>query len=290
MDVRRIAAEGTIFRTCMLAFGLMLQSACSTFRGHPDVVHDPEAELRELAPLHSVAARLACMENPTLVCRNRIAAVGMRAVDIRFSQFESRLFRQNREAGFGATMATLGLTTAATLTGGSARAFAASAGLITAGRESFDKELLAQQTTLSIHTAMRARRATAATRVVTGMHAPLAAYSPNDLERDLRVYEDAGSVLSALIDVNEVVSVVAKKAETELQQTIQFRLDPSAHKLRDAICRDENCTSRDDAKLQQLLGCMRSAGVVVELQELTHFWFEPDFAADREKVLPCMNL
>lgn len=290
MDVRPVAGNGKRIKTCLAAFGLLLQAACSTFSGHPDVVHDPDAELRELAPLHSLAARLACMDNPTLICRNRIAAVGMRAVDIRFSQFESRLFRQNREAGFGATMATLGLTTAATLTSGSARAFAASAGLITAGRESFDKELLAQQTTLSIHTAMRARRATAAARLVAGTHAPLTVYSPNDLERDLRAYEDAGNVLSALIDVNEVVSVVATKAETALEQTIQFRLDLSARKLMDAVCRDETCTNIDTAKLQQLLGCLQNTGTVINPQDLSNFWFKPRFAADRIKVLPCMNL
>lgn len=283
----RLAAVG---RTCLAIFVVVLQGACSTFNGHPEPVDDPETELRVLAPHHSMAARLACIETPTIGCRNRIAAAGMRAVNIHFSQFETRMFRQTREAGFTATLATLGFTSAATLTGGSARAFSATAGLITAGRAAFDKEMLAQQTTMSIHMAMRARRAAVAARMVAGLNAPLQVYSATDVDRDLQAYEAAGNVLSALIDVNEVVGNVAQKAESELQQTIEFRLDPSALKLVSTVCRDAKCTSLDQVKLQQLLTCMQGAGLVVDIRQLHHFWFKPEFAQDRAKVLPCMNL
>lgn len=290
MNHRPAAVAQAVARALLAALAVLLQGACSTFSGHPEPVDDPDAELRVLAPYHGVAARLACIDNPSIGCRNRFAAAGMRAVDIRFSQFETRLFRQTREAGFAATLATLGFTSAATLTGGSARAFSATAGLITAGRAAFDREMLAQQTTISIHAAMRARRAAAASRLVAGMNVPLQSYSATDADRDLRAYEASGNVLSALLEVNDVVGDMARKAEGELQQTIEFRLDPSALKLVSAVCTDAKCNSLDQNKLQQLLACMQSAGVAVDIRQLHHFWFKPEFAQDRAKVLPCMNL
>ena len=276
-------------RAAIISLGALLQNGCATFSGHPEPVSDQEAEIREMVPIHSPTALVACISNPTDTCRNNIAAARMRAVDIRFTQFESRMFRQTREAGFGATLAALVFTSAATVTNGSARAFAAAAGLITAGREAFDKEMLAQQTVLAIHSAMRARRARIAARLATGLNLSVKAYSVNDLQRDLQAYEDAGNVLSALISVNEVVGDVAKKAETELEETISFKLDPNSRKIRNAVCVDERCTSLDKTRMQELLGCMTGAGVPAATL-LPDFFFARQFSAERANVVQCMKL
>lgn len=289
MDDRAIAGYKAVRRACLAVLVLLAQAGCATFSGHPQPVIEPDAELLALAPLHSTAARHDCAAQPSLACRGSIAAAWMRAVDIRFAQFETRLFRQTREAGFGATMAALGLTTAATVTGGSARAFAAGAGLVTAGRETFDKEMLAQQTALAIHSAMRTRRAVAAQRLTKGLHASLEDYSMLDLQRDLQAYEDAGNVLSALVGVNEVVGDAARKAETELQETFQFQLDPSARKLRGAVCIDDKCTGMDKAKMRQLLGCMQSAALPADIR-VDDLILQPGLGTQRSKVLPCMQL
>lgn len=289
MDDCTIAGYVAVRKACLAVLVLLVQTGCSTFSGHPQPVVDPEVELLAMAPQHNPATLVACAARPSLACRGSIAAARIRAVDIRFSQFETRLFRQTREAAFGATMAALGFTTAATITGGSARAFAATAGLITAGREAFDKEMLAQQTTLAIHSAMRTRRAVAAERLAIGLNSTLQVYSVHDMQRDLQAYEDAGNVLSALIGVNQVVGEAARKAELKLDQTFRFQLDSDQGKLRNAVCIDENCTALNKEKMRQLLVCMKSAALPAEV-EADDLILQPGLEALRSKVLPCMNL
>ena len=75
----------------------------------------------------------------------------MYAIDLRFSQFEEDLFRQTRESGFAATLATLGLTTSAAFVGGGAsQVLSGIAAFIIGGREAFQKEVLAERTLVLI--------------------------------------------------------------------------------------------------------------------------------------------
>lgn len=266
-----------------------LVAGCTTFSGHPDPVLDQDAELATLRQSFDAGAIANCIAAATNTCRDTIAAAKMQAIDMRFAQFETRMFRQTREAGFGATLATLGFTTAATLVHGSARAFSATAGLITGGREAFDKEILAQQTLLAIHSAMRLRRLQAATQIYGGLNLTYAQYNMIQLQHDLQLYEEAGNVLTALVGVNEIVGSAAKQAEAAMDNVVRVKLDPVATRIREAICRDATCSTRDPAAETRMQACI-STWKLPDNTLLFDVFTKPEYAYIRPALAACMGL
>lgn len=266
---------------------------CAAFEGYPKRPNDPEAELADLKPQFDVAAVKQCAEAPAdkMACRNRIIGAGMHAYDIRFSQFEQDLFRGTRQAGFGTTLTTLGLTTAAAAsTGGAAQILSAIGALVIGGREAFQKEVLAERTVLAIHSAMRAKRAQVALRLRSGMDETVARYPLEAARGDLEEYRSAGSVLSALVGITETVGANAEKAETALREKLSFRPDAFAGKFELAVCGGEkNCPNPRIASFKRIQACWPDVGVAADTKMLD-FIFQERFARARELVARCMGL
>lgn len=264
---------------------------CAAFDGYPKRVTDPDADIGELKSQIDVAAVRSCLQEPDLACRNRVIGARMYATDIRFSQFEEELFRDTRSGGFKATLATLGLTTAAAAsTGGAAQVLSGISALIIGGREAFQKEVLSERTVLAIHTAMRARRAEVALRLRGGMQQPVASYTLESALGDLDAYYNAGTVLGALIGITESVGANAEKAETALREKLSFNLDGQAAKLRTLVCGvDPDCAAPKVAEFVRIKGCWPQVGVASSTQ-MTDFILQPRFAAERGLVAQCLGL
>jgi hypothetical protein len=227
------ACKGLLAALLVAALG-----SCVAFDGYPERATDPTKDLESLGDLINGAAVKACLENSDIACRNKLIAARMNANDIKFSQFEERLFRQTREAGFSATLATLGLTTtAAFASGGVSPILSGIAAFIIGGREAYQKEVLAERTVIAIHTAMRARRAEVALRLHTGLGQPIDQYPVALGLADLNEYYNAGTVLGALIGITETIGAEARRAEDKLQglRTNVFAEDESADKIRTFI-------------------------------------------------------
>ena len=169
-------------------------------------------------------------------CRDQLVAARMYAIDLRFSEFEESLFRQTRESGFAATLATLGLTTSAAFVGGGAsQVLSGIAAFIIGGREAFQKEVLAERTLVAIHTAMRANRARVGVRLREGLQRPIiclpadgadcVAYPLASALSDLNDYYDAGTVLGALVGITEAVGTEARDQSRRLDNVTRG-LDP----------------------------------------------------------------
>ena len=266
-------------------------AGCAAFEAYPKRATDPEADLQQLRSQIDANAITACLDAPTVNCRNKIIAARMHATDIRFSEFEEDLFRQTRKAGFGATLATMGLTSAAAVSsGGTAQVLSGLAAFIIGGREAFQKEVLAERTVVAIHTAMRAKRAQIALRLRGGLAETIERYPLALGLGDLNEYYSAGTVLGALVGITETVGVTAQKAEADLQ-TLSFRnLDASAQKFEKAICRGvPNCPTPDTARFPEIQACWPAAGVPANTR-MTDFILQPAFAKQREIVAACMKL
>lgn len=276
-----------VLSICLIA----ILSGCAAFVGYPKRVTDPAADLDQLKSQIEAKAITTCLDAPTLTCRNKIIAARMHATDIRFSEFEETLFRQTREAGFGSTVATLGLTSAAAIsTGGASQVLSGIAAFIIGGREAFQKEVLAERTVIAIHTAMRAKRAQIAIRLRGGLGQPLDRYPLALGLGDLNEYYSAGTVLGALVGITETVSATAQKAEADLQTTISFKLDESAQKFERAICGGESgCPNPDVAKYPAIRACWPKVEVPTNTP-MTDFIFQQSFAKQRELVAKCMGL
>jgi hypothetical protein len=220
-ESRRLLSHRWIFRFLALTEAILLLSACTAFRGYPERSTDPSTDLLQLRPDIEANRITACLKETTdaaaLSCRNRIIAARMYAIDIQFSEFEENLFQQTRSSGFAATVATLGLTSAAAVAGGTAsQLLSGAAAFIIGTREAFQKEVLAERTLVAIHTAMRAGRTRVAVRLRDGLRSPLSEYPLALGLADLNAYYDAGTILGSLIGITETVGADAQRAQEQL--------------------------------------------------------------------------
>lgn len=242
-------SDRTLSKLLVLLQAILLVSGCAAFKGFPDRVTDPSNDLALLQTEISADAIKACLEAPTEACRNKIIAARMYAIDIQFSEFEEDLFRQTREGGFAATVATLGLTAAAAATTSPAsQILSGIAAFVIGTREAFQKEVLAERTLLAVHTAMRARRALVAVRLRKGLQQGLDAYPLALGLNDLDEYYTAGTVLGALIGITETVGAEAKRAEEELLVVSTIDRTSAATFLQDKLA----SAGRDKDRLQQI--------------------------------------
>lgn len=217
--------EKNIRRKCcdilLLYFVVACLAGCAAFNGYPERPVELSQELMQLKESISSSKLSECIDKvneEALACRNRLITARMYAIDIRFSEFEERLFRQTRESGFAATLSTLGLTSAAAVaTGGTSQVFSGLAAFIIGGREAFQKEVLAERTVIAIHTAMRAGRAQVRLRLLNGLRQSIDDYPLSLALTNTNEYFDAGTVLGALVGISEIVGTQAKQAEEKIQ-------------------------------------------------------------------------
>jgi hypothetical protein len=278
-------------KSLMSIFLIMVLSGCAAFSGYPARATDPRRDLEQLQPHIGAEAITVCLANPTMACRNTLMAARMHATDIQFSEFEETLFRQTREAGFSATLVTLGLTSAAAFAGGTAsQVLAGIAAFIIGAREGFQKEVLAERTLVAIHTAMRANRARVALRLRQGLGESINQYPLALGLSDLNDYYNAGTVLGALIGITETIGVEARKAEEGLQREIRFGLDAFGQKFEQAICRGvPDCPNPDTTKFDEIRACWPTVGVPQDTL-MIDFILQESFARQRSLVAACMKL
>ena len=236
----------------VLLQAILLMSGCAALSGFPERATDPIQDLDQLKSYIDATAITTCLNDkpPTVDCRNKVITARMLATDIRFSEFEESLFKRTREAGFGATLATLGLTSGAAFAGGmTSQVLAGVAAFIIGAREAFQKEVLAERTVVAIHTAMRANRARVALRLRTGLSQSIDQYPLALGLSDLNDYYNAGTVLGALIGITETVGVEARRAEERLLQLSlskeSFESGPTA--VRQAMLEKVDALSETDA-------------------------------------------
>jgi hypothetical protein len=286
-----LTSEGKMCKFLLSIFLLMVLSGCAAFRGYPERATDPRKDLAQLEPHIGAEAITACLDHPTFACRNKLIAARMHATDIRFSEFEEMLFRQTRETGFGATLATLGLTSAAAIAGGgTSQVLAGIAAFIIGTREGFQKEVLAERTIVAIHTAMRAMRAQTAIRLRAGLGQSIDQYPLALGLSDLNDYYNAGTVLGALIGITETIGVEAQKAEEMLQREIRFGLDAFGQKFEQAVCGGvPDCPNPDTAKFNEIKACWPTVGVPKDTL-MIDFILQESFARERALVAACMKL
>jgi hypothetical protein len=195
----------------------LLMSGCAAFMGFPTRVTNRSDDLKALQDDIGADAITKCLEKADDACRNKLITARTYAVDVQFSAFEEDLFRQAREAGFAATLTTLGLTAAGAVAGaGTTQVLSAIAAGITGSRAAFEREVLAERTVLAIHTSMRANRMIVLARIRQGLTQSVSQYPLAAGLTDVEDYYFQGTVLGALIGITKAVGVKAEEAERGL--------------------------------------------------------------------------
>jgi hypothetical protein len=179
LNLRFVFCGRINYRITVMALALPIMiSGCASVRGYPERLIESDVALKDVRDIFDRKNIKACDEKKDeaekIACRNFILSAGMIGVDINFSEFERKLFKEGREASFVATVATLGLTTAGAMTGTAVLSGIATG--IVGSKEAFDKEILLDQAKNAIHTQMRALRQTVANRIRYGMTRPFDEY------------------------------------------------------------------------------------------------------------------
>ena len=219
----------------VLLQAILLMSGCAAFMGFPPRVTDRSADLEALQKHIDADAITECLKatNEAEACRNKLITARTYGIDIQFSAFEEDLFRQAREAGFAATLTTLGLTAAGAVAGGgTTQVLSAIAAGITGSRAAFDREVLAERTVLAIHTSMRANRMIVLARIRQGLRQSVSEYPLAAGLTDVEDYYFQGTVLGALIGITKAVGVKAEEAERGLAIATGLSQSEAARALR----------------------------------------------------------
>lgn len=284
-----------IFRAgLLLALSSVFSTGCeNAFRGAPERVMDVDAEIALLDSLigaESLSAALA--SPPDKATRNAIVGARMYAVDLRFHEFETALMREGRDVGFLTALVELGVDTAGSLVGGNASQIlsAVSAG-ITGGSESFEKEILVDQTVQALLTQMRARRAQVANRIRFGMQMDVADYPLPLALRDVGDYYQAGTLVGALVEVTQRAGIQAAEAEQAMDARV-YNFSTTAGPTRDALQEfleiDADTGQFDPDALAALLACFPEAGLDQSVL-VVDFLFSENYGDQRDAVVACLR-
>lgn len=203
-------------------------AACGGIRAAPEPpMANFDTYLLELQQPYAPAAIIQCINTPVTEqqqCRDAIVQALMVAVDLRYEDFELGFFDANRYAGFGATLATLGLSTAgAVVSGGTSQLLSTAAAGVTGAREAFKREVLSEQTSVALLTAMRAQRDKVGERIRLGLRLDATQYPLGAALADVSAYYRAGTLVGALTGVTEAVGIERRQAEQDLRLTVVGR-------------------------------------------------------------------
>jgi osmotically-inducible protein OsmY len=154
-------------------------------------------------------------------CRDTIIQSLMVAIDLRYQQFELGFFETNRQMDFGSNLAVIGLGTAgAFVSGGTSQILSGVSAAVAGTREAFTKTVLAEQTSVALLTAMRARRDQIKAQILSRLRLSASEYPLGMALGDVSGYYRAGTIVGALTGVTEAVSTERVQAQQNLQATI----------------------------------------------------------------------
>lgn len=211
------------YRIAVIALALPIMiSGCASTRGYPARLIDTETAINEVRKNFTQDNIENCDKQSDdqikKSCRNNILSAGMIGIDINFSEFERKLFKESREVSFLTTVATLGLTTAGAMTGTAALSGIATG--IVGSKEAFDKEMLLDQAKNAIHTQMRALRQTVANRIRYGMKQSFEEYPLDSALIDIEEYYNAGTLLGAYIGITASAGQQIEESEVNKDRVI----------------------------------------------------------------------
>lgn len=146
-------------------------------------------------------------------------------IDLKYNQFRNEMLTTRNGINSGATALTLLATTASALTesAGVKQNYNALMQLITGGVEIYDKEFLHSHTLIALIAQMDANRAKQRNQIIGRMKSDTAPYSGQQAHNDLLEYYQAGTILGALLGVQQDARTTEKENNDSTEQILEAR-------------------------------------------------------------------
>jgi hypothetical protein len=146
--------------------------------------------------------------------RNRFITGAMDLIDTRYKDFVIDLSREAKGSNLGFNFIALALTAGGAVAGEkTANALASGTTAILGTRDSFNKDVLLEQTIAALIDEMFAMRADARASLLTGMKADYKAYPLEQAARDIAAYDEAADLNRAIQRLVRAAAERADKAE-----------------------------------------------------------------------------
>ena len=192
----------------------VMLNGCAAVSGFPQPIMTERQENAEIAgyiATFAVADYDKCSDK--VLCRNTIVDARLRAVDLAFYRFQRKIYSEDSRVSLGSNALTLVLSSAATVSG--AGGVAAGAGLLTAGRDVFQKQLRSVSLPL-LFDQMIAKRREVLLRIRLGQRLSPTAYTLFQALDDVSEYEVAGSLPAAAAELGASVGQSSRTAQIQL--------------------------------------------------------------------------
>lgn len=200
--------------------------SCSSLSDSPDRSINVRAELKELAKylksdvitIYNQKATIAEKE----AYRDEVILARIRAIDLRFNRFINEISDEEKELNIGTDSSVLGLSAAGTLsTVSSTQAiFSAISGIVTGVKTSFDENAFYNQTIVTLVAQMQADRTSVLADIYSGIKDDIGKYPLLRGLIDVENYFNAGTLLSAVNNLNNSVEKEQEDADTKMTAAI----------------------------------------------------------------------
>lgn len=170
--------------------------------------------------------------------RNSIVLSAMGVMDVEYTRFEQNLTRERQQLPFLATAASIALSGTGALIDDSVTksTLAAVDTALKGTKESYDKEILANQTIAFLQTQMRTNRNNVRSRILAQLSEPADVYPLELAMVDLEDYYSAGTITGGLIGINEETADKFRSSEEKRITSInRFGPNNSTETIRQAL-------------------------------------------------------
>lgn len=157
--------------------------------------------------------------------RNEIMAVFMDAIDENYHIYSSRLFNEGLQFGLGFEGSIVGLAATAALFPDSAPELASVIAAAGGAQATVNKNLYFDRTLPALVTTMDTRRIEIETEIITKLKDEVADYPMAAALRDLRRYQNSGTLFRAVADVTGNAAENKKKADEKYEAQLGYSCD-----------------------------------------------------------------
>jgi hypothetical protein len=214
---------------CHLCLGLLVLSflGCKTLGGQPQLPYDPARQIKELSVEFD---KKTCDECHARDCRNRIVTSQLRAINLLFNQFERAIAEESGKIGMVGDIMVAAFSGAGTIVGGAhSKSVMAALSAFTGGTQTaIQKNLFYQKSSDVLLGRMRALRKQALVPILAGMQRSFDEYPLSQALLDVDIYVAAGSLQSAIIDIDGATKEQNQQADESIQEVASGTYGPDA--------------------------------------------------------------
>lgn len=234
-EIRR---AGRRLRPVALLLATLAASRCSTAAGYPDRSVHSAAELQSLDKFFLPDVVTTYQDKATdpdeqRAYRDEIINSRLRAIDLRFTEFEKALTKDMAAINVGTDWAVIGLGAAGALVGSTTTKsiLAAISGGLTGAKGAIDKNLFYSKTLPALFAQMDAMRKSVLLRIRKAMRDGTADYPLEQALIDVDDYYNAGTIPGAIVGVTATAGAESRTETRRLEHL--YRADESTRLLRE---------------------------------------------------------